>query len=61
MPYVETKKLRNKWRLVEKGTSKIARVESTGTPRDGGGKGGRAVRERQERIVNQKIAEMGYG
>ena len=60
MPYVEVKKLRNKWRLVETGTTKLARYMDTGTPRDGGGHGGKAKRERQAAIVNQKIKEMGY-
>lgn len=60
MPYVEVKKVRGKYRLVEKGTNKIARLMHTGTPRDGGAHTGRAARERQAVIVNQKIKEMGY-
>lgn len=61
MPLVEIKKIGKKYRLVEKGTSKLARLEKTGTPRDGGGHSSLAKASRQAGYVNQAIRKMGYG
>lgn len=60
MPLVQVKKIGSKYRLVEKGTGRIARLESTGTARDGGGHRSKAKAARQAGYVNTAIRKMGY-
>ena len=60
MPYVDVKKMGSKYRLVERGKNKLARLHSTDTPRDGGGHKSKAAAERQAGYVNAAIKKMGY-
>jgi len=60
MPEVEVKKKGNKYRLVEKGTNRIAKTEATGKPRDGGGHEDKAKAIRQAGYVNEGIKKK-YG
>jgi hypothetical protein len=60
MPLVDVKRINGKYRLVEKGTSKIARTQATGAARDGGGHRGKATASRQASYVNQALKKKGY-
>lgn len=50
------KRLKRKWRVIEKGSGRIARNEN-GNPRDGGGFDSRARAEAQARAINHAYAE----
>ena len=52
-PYVEAKKVRGLWRLVEPGTNRLARTKVNHVPVDGGGSRAKAPRVRQAGYINQ--------
>lgn len=60
MPLVSVRKMKNKYRLVEKGSSKVARTQATGSPRDGGGHRSKAKALRQAGYVNSALRKKGY-
>jgi FMN-dependent NADH-azoreductase len=57
---VEVKKKGNSFRLVEKGTAKLARTETNKVARDGGGHRSKAAAERQASYINSAMRKKGY-
>ena len=60
MPLVDVKKVGDKFRLVEKGSRRIARMHASGKARDGGGHTRRKTAYSQMEHVNAAIRKMGY-
>jgi hypothetical protein len=60
MPLVSVRKLGNRYRLVEKGSSRIARTQATGSPRDGGGHRSKGKAMRQAGYINKALRKKGY-
>lgn len=60
MPMVEVRRVRGKYRLVEKGTDRLARMEASGAPRDGGGHRSKATAHRQASYINKALRKKGY-
>jgi len=60
MPLVTVRKVGNKYRLVERGSGRIAKTRATGAARDGGGHSRKSKALRQAGYVNTALRRKGY-
>jgi hypothetical protein len=59
MPRVSVRKVGDRYRLIEVGSSRLARTAANGVPRDGGGHKSRAKARRQAAYINTALKEKG--